>query len=206
MSDSEVHFRPSQYWPAEHPGHPGRQPLRRELRRRHLGREEPLGVLRHRRQARLRRRRRHAHPDRLRRRPGRADLPDERGQRGEPDPQRCARRHRVLPQHHDGLEHVRPRRRCPRRLPRRRRVRRPHLQQRRVRARRPVVGRPAGHSNVSHGCINLSTERAAWFFNFSQPGRRRRGQELRSARRCPPPTATSTTGPSRGPTGRPAAR
>ena len=27
-----------------------------------------------------------------------------------------------------------------------------------------------GHSNVSHGCINLSTERAAWFFDFSVPG------------------------------------
>jgi lipoprotein-anchoring transpeptidase ErfK/SrfK len=27
-----------------------------------------------------------------------------------------------------------------------------------------------GNSNVSHGCINLSTERAAWFFNFSRPG------------------------------------
>jgi lipoprotein-anchoring transpeptidase ErfK/SrfK len=27
-----------------------------------------------------------------------------------------------------------------------------------------------GHSNVSHGCINMSTERAAWFFDFSQPG------------------------------------
>jgi lipoprotein-anchoring transpeptidase ErfK/SrfK len=27
-----------------------------------------------------------------------------------------------------------------------------------------------GHANVSHGCINISTERAAWFFNFSQPG------------------------------------
>ncbi|MGY1754606.1 L,D-transpeptidase [Blastococcus sp. SYSU D01042] len=27
-----------------------------------------------------------------------------------------------------------------------------------------------GNSNVSHGCINLSTERAAWFFEFSQPG------------------------------------
>ncbi|SDE84225.1 peptidoglycan transpeptidase precursor, ErfK-YbiS-YhnG family [Blastococcus fimeti] len=27
-----------------------------------------------------------------------------------------------------------------------------------------------GNSNVSHGCINLSTERAAWFFDFSQPG------------------------------------
>jgi lipoprotein-anchoring transpeptidase ErfK/SrfK len=27
-----------------------------------------------------------------------------------------------------------------------------------------------GNANVSHGCINLSTERAAWFFNFSQPG------------------------------------
>ena len=27
-----------------------------------------------------------------------------------------------------------------------------------------------GNDNVSHGCINLSTERAAWFFNFSQPG------------------------------------
>jgi lipoprotein-anchoring transpeptidase ErfK/SrfK len=27
-----------------------------------------------------------------------------------------------------------------------------------------------GHENVSHGCINMSTERAAWFFNFSQPG------------------------------------
>ena len=27
-----------------------------------------------------------------------------------------------------------------------------------------------GHSNVSHGCINMSTDRAAWFFNFSKPG------------------------------------
>ncbi|MBY3552497.1 L,D-transpeptidase family protein [Modestobacter lapidis] len=27
-----------------------------------------------------------------------------------------------------------------------------------------------GSANVSHGCINLSTERAAWFFGFSQPG------------------------------------
>jgi lipoprotein-anchoring transpeptidase ErfK/SrfK len=27
-----------------------------------------------------------------------------------------------------------------------------------------------GNSNVSHGCINLSTDRAAWFFSFSQPG------------------------------------
>ncbi|MGY1807923.1 Ig-like domain-containing protein [Blastococcus sp. SYSU D00669] len=27
-----------------------------------------------------------------------------------------------------------------------------------------------GRENVSHGCINMSTENAAWFFNFSQPG------------------------------------
>ena len=27
-----------------------------------------------------------------------------------------------------------------------------------------------GSSNVSHGCINLSTDRAAWFFDFAQPG------------------------------------
>jgi lipoprotein-anchoring transpeptidase ErfK/SrfK len=27
-----------------------------------------------------------------------------------------------------------------------------------------------GVANVSHGCINLSTDRAAWFFDFSQPG------------------------------------
>jgi lipoprotein-anchoring transpeptidase ErfK/SrfK len=27
-----------------------------------------------------------------------------------------------------------------------------------------------GHSNVSHGCINLSTANAAWFFGFAQPG------------------------------------
>jgi lipoprotein-anchoring transpeptidase ErfK/SrfK len=27
-----------------------------------------------------------------------------------------------------------------------------------------------GSTNVSHGCINLSTDRAAWFFSFSQPG------------------------------------
>jgi lipoprotein-anchoring transpeptidase ErfK/SrfK len=27
-----------------------------------------------------------------------------------------------------------------------------------------------GNSNVSHGCINMSTDRAAWFFDFSQPG------------------------------------
>jgi lipoprotein-anchoring transpeptidase ErfK/SrfK len=27
-----------------------------------------------------------------------------------------------------------------------------------------------GNTNVSHGCINMSTENAAWFFNFTQPG------------------------------------
>ena len=27
-----------------------------------------------------------------------------------------------------------------------------------------------GNTNVSHGCINMSTERAAWFFSFSQVG------------------------------------
>jgi lipoprotein-anchoring transpeptidase ErfK/SrfK len=27
-----------------------------------------------------------------------------------------------------------------------------------------------GNTNVSHGCINMSTERAAWFFDFSRPG------------------------------------
>ncbi|MGY1620569.1 Ig-like domain-containing protein [Geodermatophilus sp. SYSU D00965] len=27
-----------------------------------------------------------------------------------------------------------------------------------------------GRENVSHGCINVSTERARWFFEFSQPG------------------------------------
>ena len=27
-----------------------------------------------------------------------------------------------------------------------------------------------GNSNVSHGCINLSTDRAAWFFGFARPG------------------------------------
>jgi lipoprotein-anchoring transpeptidase ErfK/SrfK len=27
-----------------------------------------------------------------------------------------------------------------------------------------------GRENVSHGCINLSTENARWFFEFSQPG------------------------------------
>jgi lipoprotein-anchoring transpeptidase ErfK/SrfK len=27
-----------------------------------------------------------------------------------------------------------------------------------------------GSSNVSHGCINLATERAHWFYDFSQPG------------------------------------
>ena len=27
-----------------------------------------------------------------------------------------------------------------------------------------------GNTNVSHGCINMSTENAAWFFTFSQPG------------------------------------
>jgi lipoprotein-anchoring transpeptidase ErfK/SrfK len=27
-----------------------------------------------------------------------------------------------------------------------------------------------GRSNVSHGCINLSTANAAWFFGFARPG------------------------------------
>jgi len=27
-----------------------------------------------------------------------------------------------------------------------------------------------GNANVSHGCINLSTDRAAWFFDFARPG------------------------------------
>jgi lipoprotein-anchoring transpeptidase ErfK/SrfK len=27
-----------------------------------------------------------------------------------------------------------------------------------------------GSANVSHGCINLTTDRAHWFYDFSQPG------------------------------------
>ena len=27
-----------------------------------------------------------------------------------------------------------------------------------------------GRDNVSHGCINLSTERAKWFYDFARPG------------------------------------
>ena len=27
-----------------------------------------------------------------------------------------------------------------------------------------------GNTNVSHGCLNLSTANAQWFYNFSQPG------------------------------------
>jgi lipoprotein-anchoring transpeptidase ErfK/SrfK len=34
----------------------------------------------------------------------------------------------------------------------------------------PWSVRQQGSSNVSHGCINLSTARAAWFFNFAQQG------------------------------------
>jgi len=61
-----------------------------------------------------------------------------------------------------------------------------------------------GRRNVSHGCINLSTQRAAWFFNFAQPGDWWKSR-TRSAPSCPRPTVTSTTGPSPGTTGRPAA-
>ena len=77
----------------------------------------------------------------------------------------------ALPAHHHGLQHLRSGGRRPRRVPHRRRVRRAHLQQRRVRAR-GARGRWARRAtrNVSHGCINLSTDRAAWFFDFSQPG------------------------------------
>ena len=34
----------------------------------------------------------------------------------------------------------------------------------------PWSVRQQGSSNVSHGCINLSDERAKWFYDFSQPG------------------------------------
>jgi lipoprotein-anchoring transpeptidase ErfK/SrfK len=34
----------------------------------------------------------------------------------------------------------------------------------------PWSVRSQGSANVSHGCINLSTERAQWFYGFSQPG------------------------------------
>ncbi|MFQ1000706.1 Ig-like domain-containing protein [Modestobacter sp. SSW1-42] len=34
----------------------------------------------------------------------------------------------------------------------------------------PWSVRQQGSSNVSHGCINLSDERARWFYEFSQPG------------------------------------
>jgi len=27
-----------------------------------------------------------------------------------------------------------------------------------------------GHTNVSHGCVNVSTADAVWFYNFSQVG------------------------------------
>ena len=59
-----------------------------------------------------------------------------------------------------------------------------------------------GNTNVSHGCINMSTERAAWFFNFSQVGD---VVEIHNSSAGDLSLATSTTGSSRGTSGRPAA-
>ena len=87
----------------------------------------------------------------LRRRPARADLPDERRQRGQPDPQR-ARTSSPSPEPRPSRWTPAPSALAvdaPGGYRRRRRVRRPHLQQRRVRARRPVVGRPAGQHATS---------------------------------------------------------
>ena len=147
-----------------------RQPLRRRLRRRRLGREEPHGVLLDRRQARLHRRRRHAHDEGLRRRPAGADLPDERRQPGQPEPQRRARGHRA-----DRDRSWTPAPTACRSTPRAATARRsstPSASPTTASSCTPPRGRSAqqGNSNVSHGCINLSTERAAWFFDFSQPG------------------------------------
>jgi lipoprotein-anchoring transpeptidase ErfK/SrfK len=45
-----------------------------------------------------------------------------------------------------------------------------------------------GHSNVSHGCINLSTQNAAWFYNWAQPG------DVVTVKNSVGPTLSSTDG------------
>ena len=96
--------------------------------------------------------------------------PDQRRQPGQPELQRAARGHRAEPRADHGLQHLRRAGRQPRRLP--------HAVEYAVRISdsgefvhaAPWSVAQQGNTNVSHGCINMSTERAAWFFNFSQPG------------------------------------
>ena len=117
-----------------------------------------------------------------------------------------ARRHRVLPQHHHGLQHLRPGRRRPGGY----------------RADVEYAVRISNNGEFVHAApwsvgaagqqqrlarLHQPVHRAGRLVLQLLPARGRRGDpELRAARRSLPPTATSTTGPSRGTSGRPAAR
>ena len=207
MNDTEVHFRPSHLLAGRHRRHAGRRPLRRRPRRRRLGREEPHGLLPRRRQARLGRRRRRAHARGLRRRPARPDLPDERRQQQEPDPQR---RRTSSPSPTGTSSWTRARSASPSTRPAATAPTSstPSASRTTASSCTPRRGRSRqqGHSNVSHGCINLSTANAPLVLRLRPAGRRRRGEELGRPDAVRRPTATSTTGPSRGTSGRPAAR
>ena len=172
INDKEVHFRPSQVLAGEHRRHPGREPVRGELRRRHLGREEPVGVLPHRRPSTSR----SPTPRRTRctvydgdkvvqtypMSAGSADKPDAAtAPTSSPSPTATSRWTRapsaLAVDAPAGYPH---------------RSSTPSASPTTASSCTPPRGRSAqqGHSNVSHGCINMSTERAAWFFHFSQPG------------------------------------
>ena len=128
--------------------------------------------------------------------------PDQRRQPGQPELQRRARGHRAQPRPDHGLQHLRRPGRQSRGLPDAGRVRRPHLRQRRVRARRTLVGRSAGqHQRVAR--LHQHVDRARRLVLQLLPGGRRRGDpQLHRTATC---ARTSTTGSSRGTSGRPAA-
>ena len=189
----------------EHRGDPGRQPLRRRLRRRRLGREEPHGVLLHRRRSTSPSPTPRTHTmqvydgDQLVQTfPISAGSPDNPSYNGAHVVTEL-NRDRVMDSSTYGVPVDSPEG-----------YRTPVEYAVRISDSGEFVHAAPwsvaqqGNTNVSHGCINMSTERAAWFFNFSQPGDVVEIQQLQRRRLCA--SATSTTGPSRGTSGRPAAR
>ena len=72
--------------------------------------------------------------------------------------------------HHHGFVDLRRSGQLAQRISHRSRLGHADVLQRRLRALRALVGGAQGHTNTSHGCLNVSPSNAEWFYDHSKSG------------------------------------
>ena len=97
-------------------------------------------------------------------------MPTSMGKDSTPTRQRRLHRRRAVRAHHHGLVDLWRSGQLAQRISHRGRLGHADVLQRHLRALRAVVGRRQGHTNTSHGCLNVSPSNAEWFYDNTKRG------------------------------------